>query len=92
MTIKRFLSPQRPFVMFCFVLFCFVFSLGDASEVSEYRGQLQTEMAHTASDVCEMQLDGVSEVMDLLQIDVETDVVEDRPGGQDPSCSVSVFI
>lgn len=49
-------------------------------------------MAHTASAVCEMQLDGVSEVMGLLQIDVETDVVEDRPGGEDPACSVSVFI
>lgn len=49
-------------------------------------------MAHTDSDVCEMQLDGVSEVMDLLQIDLETDVVEGRPGGEDPTCSVSVFI
>ncbi|XP_078131972.1 tRNA methyltransferase 10 homolog B [Sander vitreus] len=39
-----------------------------------------TEMAHIGSDVCEMQLNGVSEVMDLLQIDVETDVVEDRAG------------
>ncbi|XP_028419463.1 tRNA methyltransferase 10 homolog B [Perca flavescens] len=39
-----------------------------------------TEMAHIGSDVCEMQLNGVSEMMDLLQIDVETDVVEDRAG------------
>ena len=32
-----------------------------------------TNMAHIGSDVCEMQLNGVSEVMDLLFIDVETD-------------------
>ncbi|KAM8747086.1 tRNA methyltransferase 10 homolog B isoform 2-T3 [Acanthopagrus schlegelii] len=48
-------------------------------------------MAHTDSDVCEMQLDGVSEVMDLLQIDLETDVVEGRPGGEDPTCSKNVL-
>ncbi|XP_034005946.1 LOW QUALITY PROTEIN: tRNA methyltransferase 10 homolog B [Trematomus bernacchii] len=34
-------------------------------------------MAHIGSDVCEMQLNGVSEVMDLLFIDVETE----RGGG-----------
>ncbi|XP_068584340.1 tRNA methyltransferase 10 homolog B [Cebidichthys violaceus] len=37
-------------------------------------------MAHSGSDVCETPLNGVSEEMDLLRIDVETDVVEDRPG------------
>ncbi|XP_031707212.1 tRNA methyltransferase 10 homolog B [Anarrhichthys ocellatus] len=37
-------------------------------------------MAHSGSDACETQLNGVSEEMDLLRIDVETDVVEDRPG------------
>lgn len=48
-------------------------------------------MAHISSDVCEMQLKGVSEVMDLLQIDVWTDEVEDRPGREDAACSVSCF-
>ncbi|XP_044040505.1 tRNA methyltransferase 10 homolog B isoform X2 [Siniperca chuatsi] len=48
-------------------------------------------MAHFRSDVCEMQLNGVSEVMDLLQIDVETDVVEDRPGREDAPCSRNVL-
>ncbi|XP_036968867.1 tRNA methyltransferase 10 homolog B isoform X2 [Acanthopagrus latus] len=65
--------------------------MGDASYVCGYRGELWTEMAHTDSDVCEMQLDGVSEVMDLLQIDLETDVVEGRPGGEDPTCSKNVL-
>ncbi|XP_075948350.1 tRNA methyltransferase 10 homolog B [Anarhichas minor] len=37
-------------------------------------------MAHSGSDACETQLNGVSEEMDLLRIDVETDVLEDRPG------------
>ncbi|XP_059210919.1 tRNA methyltransferase 10 homolog B [Centropristis striata] len=32
------------------------------------------------SEVSELQLNGASEEMDLLQIDVETDEVEDRPG------------
>lgn len=50
-----------------------------------------TEMAHIGSDVCEMQLNGVSEVMDLLQIDVETDVVEDRAGREAAPFSVSRF-
>lgn len=48
-------------------------------------------MAHNRPDVCEMQLNGVSEAMDLLQIDVEADVVEGRPGRQDATCSVSFF-
>ncbi|XP_032400445.1 tRNA methyltransferase 10 homolog B [Etheostoma spectabile] len=37
-------------------------------------------MAQIGSDMCELQVDGVSDVMDLLQIDVETDVVQDRSG------------
>ncbi|KAK9524878.1 hypothetical protein VZT92_017242 [Zoarces viviparus] len=36
-------------------------------------------MAHSGSDACETQLNGVSEEMDLLRIDVETHVLEDRP-------------
>lgn len=63
--------------------------LGDAG-VRRYRVEQQTEMAHIHSDVCEMQLNGVSEGIDLLQIDVETDVVEDRPGRED-AFSVSLF-
>ncbi|XP_042256986.1 tRNA methyltransferase 10 homolog B isoform X1 [Thunnus maccoyii] len=51
----------------------------------------QTEMTHISSDMCEMQLNGVSEVMDLLHIDVETDVVEDRPGRGDALYSRNVL-
>lgn len=54
---------------------CFFQMMGLKSE------EQQTEMTHISSDMCEMQLNGVSEVMDLLHIDVETDVVEDRPIG-----------
>lgn len=51
----------------------------------------QTEMTHTpSSDMCEVGLSEVSEMMDLLHIDVETDVVEDRPGRGDALCSVSL--
>lgn len=46
-------------------------------------------MAHIRPDAAEMQLEGVSEVMDLLQIDVGTDVAEDRPRREDTPCSVS---
>lgn len=49
------------------------------------------EMAHCQSDVCEVQLNGVSEAMDLLQIDVEAQVVEGRKGRQEATCSVSCF-
>lgn len=49
------------------------------------------EMAHICSDVCEIQLNGVSEAIDLLQIDVGTDVKEDRPGRDDATCSVCFF-
>ncbi|XP_070710855.1 tRNA methyltransferase 10 homolog B [Pempheris klunzingeri] len=48
-------------------------------------------MAHSRSDVCEMQLNGVSEAMDLLQIEVETDVVEDRPWREDAEYSRNVL-
>ena len=50
-------------------------------------GQQQPDMAHTGSEEGEEQLKGVSEEMDLLQIDVETEEVEDRPGRE---ASVSV--
>ncbi|XP_054458015.1 tRNA methyltransferase 10 homolog B [Anoplopoma fimbria] len=46
-------------------------------------------MANTVSDVCEMN--GVSEGMDLLHIDVETDVVEDRPGREAAPISRNVL-
>ncbi|XP_063751774.1 tRNA methyltransferase 10 homolog B isoform X2 [Eleginops maclovinus] len=46
-------------------------------------------MAHIGSDVYEMQLNGVSEVMDLLLIDVETDV-GDRPGREAAQSSRNV--
>ncbi|GAA6215987.1 tRNA methyltransferase 10 homolog B [Lates japonicus] len=48
-------------------------------------------MAHIPSEVCDMQLNGVSEVMDLLHIDVEADVVEDKPGREDALCSRNVL-
>lgn len=43
-----------------------------------------------SDDVCDMQLNGVAEVLDLLQLDVETDVVEDKPARADAAHSVSV--
>lgn len=46
-------------------------------------------MADIRSDVCEMQLNGVSELMELLQIDVETDVAKDRPEKEGAARSVS---
>lgn len=49
-------------------------------------------MAQSRSDVCETELNGVSEVMDLLQIEVETDVAGDRPGREDAAYSVSLFV
>ncbi|KAM9335401.1 tRNA methyltransferase 10 homolog B isoform 1-T2 [Symphorus nematophorus] len=48
-------------------------------------------MAHIGSDMCEMKLNGVSEEMDLLQIDVETDVVEERPGREEAAYSRNVL-
>lgn len=48
-------------------------------------------MAHCRSDLCDEQLNGVSEAMDLLQIDVEAYVVEGRKGRQEATCSVSYF-
>ncbi|XP_060887875.1 tRNA methyltransferase 10 homolog B [Labrus mixtus] len=57
-------------------------SSGDAFDDS--RSEHQTEE-------CEMQLDEVSEVVDLLQIDVESDVAEGRPGREDAGCSRNVL-
>ncbi|XP_028284921.1 tRNA methyltransferase 10 homolog B [Parambassis ranga] len=48
-------------------------------------------MAHSQPETCEMQLNGVSELIDLLCIDVETDAVEDRPGRDDAPCSKNVL-
>ncbi|XP_056225979.1 tRNA methyltransferase 10 homolog B isoform X1 [Seriola aureovittata] len=63
----------------------------DTSEVRGYRGEQQTEMAHIPSEVCDMQMIGVSEGMDLLHIDVENDEVEDKPGREDALCSRNVL-
>lgn len=49
-----------------------------------------SEMTHLGSDVCEMQLNGVSEEMNLLLLDFDTDVMEDRPGTGEATCSVSL--
>ncbi|XP_042368449.1 tRNA methyltransferase 10 homolog B [Plectropomus leopardus] len=48
-------------------------------------------MAQIGPDVCEHQLNGVSEDMDLLQIDVETDAPEDRPERQAAPFSKNVL-
>ncbi|CAJ1085980.1 tRNA methyltransferase 10 homolog B isoform X1 [Xyrichtys novacula] len=48
-------------------------------------------MAQMNSAEGELQLNGVSEEMDLLHIDVETDVVEDKPGREDAACSKNVL-
>lgn len=44
-------------------------------------------MAHIPSDV--WQLNGVSEELDLLQIDVEVDAVGNKPGREDALFSVN---
>lgn len=46
-------------------------------------------MAHRDADVCEMQLNGVSEELSLLLLDFDTDTMEERPGKGDVTCSVS---
>lgn len=46
-------------------------------------------MTHRGTDVCEMQLNGVSEELRLLLLDFDTDVMDDRPGKGDGTCSVS---
>lgn len=46
-------------------------------------------MAHRDADVCEMQLNGVSEELSLLFLDFDTDTMEERPGKGDATCSVS---
>lgn len=48
-----------------------------------------SEMTH-GSDVCEIQLNGVSEEMNLLLLDFDTDVMEGRAGRGDATCSVSL--
>uniref|UniRef100_A0A3Q1G4C5 tRNA methyltransferase 10 homolog B n=1 Tax=Acanthochromis polyacanthus TaxID=80966 RepID=A0A3Q1G4C5_9TELE len=53
--------------------------------------QQQTEMAQNSPEMCEMQLNGVSELMDLLHIDVDADVVDDRPGREDALYSRNVL-
>lgn len=47
-------------------------------------------MAHIPTDECEKQLNGVSEAMELLLIEVETDVMEDKPGRGDAQYSVRI--
>lgn len=47
-------------------------------------------MTHWGSDVCEMQLNGVSEEMNLLLLDFDTDVMEGRATTGDETCSVSL--
>ncbi|TWW63416.1 tRNA methyltransferase 10 -like protein B [Takifugu flavidus] len=50
-----------------------------------------SEMAHRDADVCEMQLNGVSEELSLLFLDFDTDTVEERPGKGDATCSRNVM-
>lgn len=49
------------------------------------------EMTHCGLDVCEMQLNGVSEEMNLLLLDFNTDVMEGRARTGDATCSVSLY-
>nr|XP_043877908.1 tRNA methyltransferase 10 homolog B isoform X3 [Solea senegalensis] len=58
---------------------------GNVCETS--RHERSRQMAHIPSAECDMQLNGVSEEMDLLHIQVEADVVEEKPGREDALCS-----
>lgn len=48
-----------------------------------------TEMERAPSNACEMQTNEVSEVFDLLRIEVEPDGLERRPGREEATRSVS---
>lgn len=49
-------------------------------------------MDHISSHLaCDLPLNGVSEDMDLLHIDVEAEVVDTKPGRDEALCSVSWF-
>uniref|UniRef100_A0A3B4H1Z5 tRNA methyltransferase 10 homolog B n=1 Tax=Pundamilia nyererei TaxID=303518 RepID=A0A3B4H1Z5_9CICH len=48
-------------------------------------------MAHAKPETSEVQLNGTSELMDLLHIDVETDAVDPKPGREDLPCSRNVL-
>lgn len=52
---------------------------------------MRLKMSQSPSAVSENHEYGASEAMDLLQIDVEADVVEDRPERGEAGCSVSLF-
>lgn len=43
-----------------------------------------------SSEVSHVQLNGASELLDLLHIELEADVVEDKPGREDAPCSRNV--
>ncbi|KAG7497464.1 hypothetical protein JOB18_038056 [Solea senegalensis] len=62
---------------------------GNVCETS--RHERSRQMAHIPSAECDMQLNGVSEEMDLLHIQVEADVVEEKPGREDALCSRNVL-
>ncbi|XP_030018284.1 tRNA methyltransferase 10 homolog B [Sphaeramia orbicularis] len=48
-------------------------------------------MAQAHSEICEQQLNGVSEEIELLHIEVFTDEGQDRPGREDARCSRNVL-
>lgn len=64
---------------------------GDASEVSGPEESGPRPTRRTPGQVCVVSVNGVSETMDRLQIDVETDVLEDRPGRDAAPISVRLF-
>lgn len=47
-------------------------------------------MTNLSSEACEKQLSGVSEELNLLLLDFDTDVMEGRAGRGDATCSVSL--
>lgn len=47
-------------------------------------------MTNQSSEACEIQLNGVSEELNLLLLDFDTDVMEGRPRREDATCSVSL--
>lgn len=47
-------------------------------------------MSNLSPEACEKQLNGVSEELNLLLLDFDTDVMEGRAGRGDATCSVSL--
>lgn len=48
-------------------------------------------MAQRDTDVCEMQINGISEELSFLLLDFDADTMEERPGKGGATCSVSSY-